>query len=336
MIHTSARVPIVVGCLIASIVLWANPALAVSFADLPKDWQEVSLLKDRLWVRAPKAARLEPTAFGVMEAPPPPERQLLVVIDSGPLRLVAYVTEMFCVSRVDFTQLGTAYVKGLERDTRLDHLSVAPNATNVNGLEILEYEPRGKARIADANLIRGALIRHPDGSVQSIGFFVNDSGLADLPAARQLVTEMIASLKPGPRPLLSGTRAQLAGTNLNLDLPPDYTAYRQRGPDFDVYWIEHLVTLNQPAGRLGIYSGHHPQRPVHPDAARPQRAVLFGVDVQWRVWEVPATQGGAVIFHQEAFVPVPAGGLVRHVFFQAVTPAERTAFERIAETAVFQ
>jgi hypothetical protein len=50
----------------------------------------------------------------------------------------------------------------------------------------------------------------------------------------------------------------------------------------------------------------------------------------------PSAQGGAVIFHQEAFVPVPAGGLMRHVFFTAVTPAERAAFERIAETAAFQ
>ena len=329
-----ARVPIVVVSLIASVVLWVIPALAVSFADLPKDRQEVSLLKDRLWVRAPTTARLEPTPFGVMEAPPPPERHILVVIDSGPLRLVAYVTEMFCLSRVDFAQLGTAYVKSLEQDPRLDRLSVTPNATSVNSLEILEYEPRGRARIADANLVRGALVRHPDGSVQSIGFFVNDAGLADLPAAQQLVTEMIGSLRPGPRPLLSGTRVHVAGTTLDLDLPTDYTAYRQRGSDFDVYWVEHLVTLNQPAGRLGIYSGHHPQRPAHPAAARTQRAVLFGVDVQWYTWEV--SRGGAVIFHQEAFVPAPAGGLTRHVFFQAVTPAERAAFERIAETAAFQ
>ncbi|HUO63357.1 MAG TPA: hypothetical protein VMT97_06615 [Terriglobales bacterium] len=333
--NRSTRASIVVGCLIASVLLWAHPSPAASFADLPKDWPEVSLLKDRLWIRAPKAARLEPTPFGIMEAPPPAERQMLVVIDSGPLRLVAFVSEMFCVSPVDFTQLGTAYVKGLEQNPRLDRLSAAPNATNVNGLEVLEYEPRSTARIADANLVKGALIRHPDGSVQSIAFFVNDSGLADLPAARQLVTNMIASLKPGPRQLVTGARVQLAGASLDLDLPPDYTAYQQRGPDFDVYWIEHLVTLNQPAGRLGIYSGHHPQRPAHPAAARAQRAVLFGVDVQWRVWEEPSTQGGAVVFHQEAFVPVPAGGLIRHVFFTAVTPAERAAFERIAETAAF-
>jgi hypothetical protein len=194
---------------------------------------------------------------------------------------------------------------------------------NVNGLEVLEFEPRGPAKIADANFIKGLLIRHPDGSLQSMHFFVNDPALADLPAARQLVTEMVASLTPGPRQLLSGMRARLGDSNFSVDLLPGYTSYWQRGADFDVYWIVPLVEMGQLAGRLGIYSGHHPQRPRHPSNARTQRAVLFGVDTQWYAWEGPANVANAARFHQEAFVLTSGTPeLTRHVFF--------------AETATFQ
>ena len=142
-------------------------------------------------------------------------------------------------------------------------VSMVRSEVTASGLEIFQYEPRARVKIGDANLVSGMLTRHPDGTVQFLGFYVNDAALADLPAARRLIAEMVASLTPGAPPLPSGARVQLAG-NLVLDLLPGYTAYRQEGPDFDVYWIEHLVSMGQPAGRLGLYSGHHPQPPRHP------------------------------------------------------------------------
>src|SRR4030095_1087847 len=213
-------------------------------------------------------------------------------------------------------------------------LSVVADSANINGLEVLEFEPRGKAAVADGHLLKGVLVRQADGSVQLISFFVNDRGLADLPAARQLVTEVIATLKPGPRKLVSGAVVQLAGRRrLTLDLPPDYTAYRQQGPDFDVYWIEHLVALDQPAGRLGIYYGDHPQRPAYGLTIRAERAVLFGVDVEWRGSEESVADGSSVIFRREAFVPLSTGQGTLHVFFHAMSDAEFASFQGIAQTA---
>src|SRR4030095_17237530 len=118
-------------------------------------------------------------------------------------------------------------------------LSVVADSANINGLEVLEFEPRGKAAVADGHLLKGVLVRQADGSVQLISFFVNDRGLADLPAARQLVTEVIATLKPGPRKLVSGAGVQLAGRRrLTLDPPPDYTPYRPRRAEFDAAWTQ--------------------------------------------------------------------------------------------------
>lgn len=318
------------------LVVWANALDAASFAELPSKWKEVSLLNNRIAAQVPEVARLTPPTHGIMEAPAPPERELRVIVDAGPARLVAVVSELFRVAPRDFLGLGTAYVKTMERRFRFDQLMVAATSTNVNGLELLEYEPRGKATVPGAHMVKGVLLRQADGSLQSIGFFVNDAGLADLPAARQLVTRVITSLKPGARKLLSGARVRLADTGLSLDLPPGYTSYAQRGRDFHVHWVEHLVALDKPAGRLGIYSGHHPQRPAAPATARSIPATLFGVQAEWKAWE--SNEGtSAVPFRQEAFITSPvAGGGMLHIFLHAASDAERGAFQRIAESASFQ
>jgi len=331
---TSARAAMV-GVLVGWVALGPAPAPAASFADLPQDWTEVSLLRDRLSMRAPKAARPEPPPYGIMEAPEAADRRLHLVIDSGPLRLVASASEMFRVSPGGLAQLGPSHMKEMERRGPVGPLSLAPSATNASGLEILTYEPRAPAKLGDAHLVSGALTRHPDGAVQILNFYVNDPALADLPAARRLIADMVASLKPGPRQLVTGTRVMVGGSNLVLVLPPGYTAYRQVGTDFDVHWVEHLVALGQPSGRLGIYSGHHPQAGRHPANARMEGAVLFGADAQWYVWEGPANLANAPRFHREAYVSVPGTPLTRHVFFYAITEAESADLQRIAESAAF-
>jgi len=208
-------------------------------------------------------------------------------------------------------------------------VSMVRSEVAASGLEIFQYEPRAPVKIGDANLVSGMLTRHPDGTVQFLGFYVNDAALADLPAARRLIAEMVASLTPGAPPLPSGARVQLAG-NLVLDLLPGYTAYRQEGPDFDVYWIEHLVPMGQPAGRLGLYSGHHPQPPAHPPNAREQKAVLFGVDTSWYVWEGSPNPANVRLLRQEAHVRMPGGRLIRtECPAERAVPADRRC-ERLA------
>lgn len=331
--NPSARVSILTGCLVASVVFWSAPSGAASFADLPPEREEVSLLSDRLRIRLPKGADLGPLPWAMMVAPEPPERQLRVVIDSGPLRLVALVTELFRVSPDALAQLGTRFVKVLESDRRFGQLTVVSTTLNVSGLEVLEFEPQGTPKFADANLLKGVVTKHPDSSVQVVYFFVNDPALSDLPAARQLVTDMVASLRPGPRQLPTGPRVQLPGGKLVLDLLPGYSAYRQQGPDFDVYWIQALVALDQPAGRLGIYTGHHPQGPSHPGGARAYPAFLFGAHGVWYVWETPTD---VLRYHREVYVRAPGSDVTRHVILEAATPTESADFQRMAETATVQ
>ena len=114
-------------------------------------------------------------------------------------------------------------------------VSMVRSEVTASGLEIFQYEPRARVKIGDANLVSGMLTRHPDGTVQFLGFYVNDTALADLPAARRLIAEMVASLTLGARLLPSGARVQLAG-NLVLDPRPSPNAQKPALFGVDTSW----------------------------------------------------------------------------------------------------
>lgn len=168
-------------------------------------------------------------------------------------------------------------------------------------------------------MIRGVLVRQADGSLQWIGFYVNDAGLADVSTAQQLVTRVIASVREGARLLPSG--GQLTLGRLTLDVPAGYTAYAQHGPDFTVYWVEHLVPLMDEAGHL--YVGDHPARPSAPANAQYRIAMLFGIDAIWRVWRQAGGVGEPGVLRQEAFVRHHRE--VVHAFIASVSEPERAA-----------
>jgi hypothetical protein len=308
---------------------WAACAQAASFAELAA-WKEIGLLNERIRVSMPETAKLAPPSHNMVQAPQPAEKQLRVIIDAGELRMVAFVDELFRVAGKNFPALGKAYVSAVQKGYGFEELAVTPVRKTADGLEVIEFAPQGKASFPNAHLIRGVLLRNRDGTVQQIGFFLNDAALADRPAADKLVTRAIASLKAGSRSLVSG-RAQLADTPLTLTLPATYTAYTQRGPDFRVYWVEHLVSLEERAGRLGIYSGKQPQKPQAPVTAKSVPTRLFGVAAEWKVWQEPGEKG---VLRQEAFLD--GGGSRLHVFLNATSEEERAAFQRIAESATLQ
>ena len=75
-------------------------------------------------------------------------------------------------------------------------VSMVRSEVAASGLEIFQYEPRARVKIGDANLVSGMLTRHPDGTVQFLGFYVNDAVLADLPAAHRLIARWLHRSRP--------------------------------------------------------------------------------------------------------------------------------------------
>src|SRR5262245_24145927 len=158
------------------VLLSALPTHAVAFADPVDEWKVVSLLRDRLSMQAPFTAEIEPPPYGFMEAMPALESEHLVTIDAGALRLIVHVQEMFRTAPSDFVPKGTAYFSDLAQQSRFGPISILP-VRRVNGLELLESEPRGTATFPGAHLIRWMLVRQADDSLQLILFLIRDSGI---------------------------------------------------------------------------------------------------------------------------------------------------------------
>jgi hypothetical protein len=309
----------------------ALPAHAAGLADLPADWKPVSLLRDRLHAEVPRAGEITPAPHGIMEAVPALEEEHLVTVDAGTARLIVHVKELFRTAPSDFVPLGTAYFRELAEHFQMGPVSMRPPRTK-NGLDLLESEPRGKATVPGAELIRSVLVRQADDSVQLVTFLLNEPAVVSLPAARPTIDRIIASLRAGTRKLASDATVKVGA--LTLSLPPGYTAYVEGGIDFSVHLVEHVVPLGQRAGRLGIYIGHHPSRSEAPPSAQSRKARLLGLDATWRAWRMGGSGEAPIVLRQEAYVT--RGGRhdgVFHVFFHATSEAERAAFERIAETA---
>lgn len=316
---------------VALAVLWALPAWAAGLADLPSGWKSISLLRDRLQVDVPAGTELAPPPYGFMEAPESPEVEIVASVEAGSARLSMHVSEMFRTAPADFSSRATAFLEDVARMNGFGPLA-PPRLRRVNGLDLLETEPLGKATARGANLFRFCLVRRSDDSLQLIAFILNDAGMADLPAARSVVERIVASLRTGSRPLTFGALIDV-GPRLTLNVPAGYAAYFQQGIDFGVHWVHPVVALGQRAGSLRIYVGHHPPPREAPATARSATTTFLGVPATWRTWEAGGGEKPRVWF-QEAYVTVPRhGDVVFRIFTIAISEGERAVFDKIVATA---
>ncbi len=107
---------------------------------------------------------------------------------------------------------------------------------------------------------------------------------------------------------------------LSISVPLGYTVKRQKGPDFDVHYIE-LKNANDPS--MGIYIGHHPNPFSSKEKAvdtTKEADIILGQKVEWVSWQGEPEGKGS--YHCETvianvFKGIEGGGvagLLIHVF----------------------
>jgi hypothetical protein len=63
-------------------------------------------------------------------------------------------------------------------------------------------------------------------------------------------------------------------------------------------------------------------------------ATFLSMPFTWRAWETGGTDQRPLVLHREAYATGPSRrDEVYHVFFEAVSEAERAAFQKIVDTA---
>ncbi len=328
---------------------------AVSLQAVVLEDAPVHLLAGHLVVLLPAGAVIEARAHNIMDAPAADALETRAVLDVGTRRVVLMAHELARSAPEDLP----AAVRALFEDDaeRREALVVHENAAGPGGARVVRVEPPAVDATREAILVAGAVVAHPDGTLQSVAVYVNAATLDDLAGARDLAARVLGTLQPGPRSLTRkpGTieLATDAGRHLLIDVPGDVLYGRQVGVDFLVHRLRVIVPLGRDGHSLGIYEGWYPQEPA--ESAVREKATLCGREVSWELTQ-DVVDGGTtysaevVMRHplaEESPVPEVSpesgeGGLLPpppeeefaslHVFIHAVTVEERARLMQLAGT----
>lgn len=265
------------------------------FAGLPLA-ESLPLLQDRLRVALPASARLEPRGRAIMGAHVDEAQESRVVLDNGEAQLLVMAWELAASTGDGWTS---------------QMASKAPPGTDVRerqsdaGLTIATLQTPELDTSTEVVEVLQAWVGHPDGTVQAMAFYVNPFAAASgAEACRDLPLRALASLRAGERALQRGGSWRLptgpAGEVLAIDLPGDWTAFTEFGPDFFVHRLVNVAPIFTDRVSGFAYFGGHPSVQIPPDAVE-EPGTLYGSSVTWGRW----TEKGRVVLEVATAVGGP-------------------------------
>ncbi|HEX5010244.1 MAG TPA: hypothetical protein VFY71_07570 [Planctomycetota bacterium] len=303
---------------------------AGSFGALALSETPTPLLAGHLTLQLPAGAVVQARSDGIMAAPQPEASETRVVIDVGDMRMVLMADELFRSAPEDLVAAVESYAAPL-RET---HAPLAVEAQRASeGLRTVVVRPGSVDITEKAVPLAWIFVAQGDGLLQQLAFYVNPAGAQDLPSARDLVSRIVATLRPGTQHAAPASRSEDLGgegtRTLRIELPADMGFVRQQGVDFVVHHMPVIVPLGQEGGSLGIYAGSAPDKPD--ETATRRGALLLEHTVQWLLSE--QKQGDVSAWVAEVQLPHPIHeDQILHVFINASTPELRDRLMKVAGT----
>lgn len=295
--------------------------------------KETELLDGRLTMRLPGKARLEPRQVSIMAAPESSQDETRVVIDAGEARMVVMVYEMYALGGATFDRNVRAMLGEGEGDYNVTQLELSHS-----GLFGIATIPTKHDLTSEAVLVMGLYLANVDNTVQFLGFYVNPTAAKDPGGALELAKNMATTIRPGRRRLeKDGGRVQLRELHdkiLEIELPENYVASAQRGPDFSVHSIRKLVQLGAAAPTLGVYVGQHPSyHHVHERAEFDTvELALLGKTREWHRWKTQYGEQTTTMLEAMARLPGGEQAPLTHVFLSADDDTTLAELQRIANS----
>jgi hypothetical protein len=297
----------------------------------------LKLLNDRLRIRMPEGARLEPRRTNIMSAENSIELETRVVFERGDKKLVLMVYELLCTA-------GDAFDDQLRKRDEKQSTGGRKVKTSVlleqKGFRVLQTESTPLSVDEEANLILAAWVDNRDHTIQLVKAYANPDAARDA-GLRGLCARILKTLAPGDRTLdaKAGVRAlpvEPGKLALAVDLPEGYAATMDQGPDFLVHRIRKICPFGESAYSIGIYIGGHPayqhKQSDNADNLKVEKVPgeLFHAQVQWFKY---TEQGDTVL---EAIHASPEiRPLMLHVFLSAPSEKELEAVRKVVETLRF-
>jgi hypothetical protein len=278
---------------------------AENLGQLKLSSEKVAVLGGRLMVSVPSSAISQAMQHGIMAAPESEFEQTRIVIDAGGQRMVLMAYELFTRTGADFETVAQNETAGFPVKVRTESWS------GMGQLRAMAYFPLTPTKDRAANLVMGVFVAQPDGTVQSLIWYVNPEGAKAYDGALSLARSMAKTIASGKRNLeVRAGERELSGysatKNVFIRVPAGYVATVQHGPDFIVHHIHKLTAFGSPGASVGIYLGWHPSN-EHEGFQNRGTSVLFGKRVQW--YEKTADEDGHKTTFAKALVPLGSGSM---------------------------
>jgi hypothetical protein len=322
---------------VAALVLMAVPSVAAAggLGSMPLAKKATPLLGDHVTARFPSAAKPQPRGHSVMAAANPVEEETRVVLDDGKKRFVVMTYEVFATS-------GSNFEKAVRKEVKQFFSSGAAYSVRAqkigNFKRAFVMQPSKIDGTEGANLVMGAYLAHPDGTVQFIAFYANpEAATKDADGCTKLAEAILATVRAGSKKLHTdgGAQTLFAWQHvLHVDLPRGWILTTTQGPDFVVHRARQMAPFGEPAASLGIYLGGHPNAQYNQLGAETKRVErkgkLAGADTVWHSW----TDATGLLRKEALASGVAPGdtGLAIHVFMAGPAEPDIAMMDALAAT----
>ena len=288
---------------------------------------KIDLLNGRLTVDMPKGTVLDSTPRSTMsEASEVREQETRASVTTGNQRLDLLVRELYAVSGKDF---GGNAKKVFEPKLKEGNSKfLLTNKTSKSGLRMCQLISLEATKSNSGNqVVDTAIVENKDGTVQYITVRANSEAAKDWKGVSTLAENILNTIAPGSKTLLSKSRTIEMDTFYGLVAAvQDGTATNSEGgADFHVFTFNKMHELGTPAAYLSVYIGQHPAyRPKDPSTG--ETGTILGQSIKWQEEQANSMRAA------QTLVPLQGTPTVLHIFCVASSEEEISGLIKIAES----
>ena len=215
-----------------------------------------SILNDRAFFNFPADAKNVAMKADIMSADPNANQETRIILDIDKQRLVFFARELFVTSDK------AAFIKNIGKDDGDSYKSRL--LVDKDSLTAALTTPLIFDTSKNAILINSLLVRTPDGTIFSIGAYINPGAFKNKNEFQKLSENIFSGITKGGRTQNFKARVeafQISGgkKKLSIDLPDGYVVNKDAKYDFEVLKFRKIKNMADTTWRdLIIYIGHHP------------------------------------------------------------------------------
>lgn len=245
------------GVLVITLAISA-PRSALGQSDSTKLEKHISILNNKIFFDFPAAAVVSPRVADIMAADPNENKETRIIYDSGKMRMVFFVQELYALS-------GKTLFDDISKEIEPDFDFRRKILTDTDSLLTILSTPARFDTASAAILVNSLLVRSPDNTVSRVDVYINPDAFAMKDYYAGLSENIFRTITKGSRRVNLNAREEsytIFGTTSKFifKLPKNYFVTIDEKYDFGVFKINKYKDLltDTTYTSLTIYTGHHP------------------------------------------------------------------------------